>query len=80
MNAYNLVFSPLARHDLKEIYQYGFRNWGATQASDYLNTLKDHFWNLTKQPKIGIERGELLPNMRSFPVERHVVFYRLQGT
>jgi toxin ParE1/3/4 len=27
---------------------------------------------------MGIEREELLPNMRSFSVDSHVVFYRLQ--
>ena len=70
----------LARDDLKEIYQYGARNLGTTQASNYLDTLGDHFWNLTRQPKMGIEREELLPNIRSFPVESHVIFYRIQNT
>jgi len=36
------------------------------------------FVELSEQPKMGIEREELLANMRSFTVERHIVFYRLQ--
>lgn len=48
------------------------------QASDYLDNLKEQFWTLTEQSRIGIEREELLPDMRSFPVGSHVVFYRLQ--
>jgi len=79
MTDYNLVLSPRSLDDLKDIYQYGVLSRGAAQASDYLNTLKSHFWKLTEQPKVGVEREELLPNMRSFPVENHIVFYRLQS-
>jgi len=76
---YNLVLSPRSLDDLKGIYQYGVLNWGAVQASDYLDTLKAYFWKLTEQPKIGVEREELLLHMRSFSVEHHIVFYRLQS-
>ena len=78
MNSYNLVIAPLAKHDLKRIYDYSISNWGDRQASDYLEKLKKLFWELTEQPKMGVERDELLPNMRSFSVDSHVVFYRLQ--
>ena len=77
MSAYNLVIAPLAKHDLKRIYDYSISNWGDRQASDYLDKLKKLFWELTEQPKMGIEREELLPDMRSFSVDSHVVFYRL---
>ena len=78
MSSYTLVIAPLAKHDLKYIYDYGISNWGVRRASVYLDNLKKHFWGLTEQPKIGIGREELLPSMRSFPVDSHVVFYRLQ--
>ncbi|RDH83664.1 MAG: type II toxin-antitoxin system RelE/ParE family toxin [endosymbiont of Escarpia spicata] len=78
MHSYYLLIAPLARDDLKRIYDYGVSNWGATQASSYLEKLKEHFWGLTKQPKMGIEREKLMPSMRSFPVGSHIVFYRLQ--
>ena len=78
MSAYNLVIAPLAKHDLKRIYDYSISNWGGRKASDYLDKLKKLFWELTEQPKMGVEREELLPNMRSFSVDSHVVFYRLQ--
>jgi toxin ParE1/3/4 len=80
MTKYKLVISPLARDDLIEIYQYGIRNWGASQAGEYLDKLKANFWDLTEQPRIGLERDDLLPDMRSFPIESHMVFYRLQQT
>jgi len=77
VSTYNLVISPLAQHDLKRIYDYSNSNRGSRQASDYLNKIKKLFWELTEQPKMGVERKELLPDMRSFSVDSHVVFYRL---
>jgi len=79
MKDYKLVLSPRSLDDLKDSYKYGVLNWGEAQASDYLDTLKASFWKLTEQPKMGVEREALLPNMRSFPVEHHIVFYRLQS-
>ena len=78
MSAYTLAIAPLAKHDLKHIYDYGVSNRGVRQASDYLDNLNEHFWGLTEQPKMGIEREELLPGIYSFPVDSHIVFYRLQ--
>lgn len=78
MSAYSLVISPIAQDDLKNISQFGIHNWSKSQSSKYLDTLKAHLWTLTEQPKMGVERDELLLNMRSFPVESHVIFYRLK--
>lgn len=73
-----LVISPVARDDLQGIYQFGLRNWGQERASKYLQNLKERFLALTEQPLIGIERPELLTKMRSFPVDSHIVFYRIR--
>lgn len=76
MNA--LVISPIARDDLKRINQYGKLNWGAPRAFSYLDQLKVQFWSLIEHPKIGRERNELLPDMRSLAVASHIIFYRLK--
>lgn len=78
MNPPDLIISPIARNDLKVIYQYSLRKWGETQSSTYLDAIKTQFWNLTEHPEIGIVREELSPYMRSFSIESHVVFYRLR--
>lgn len=75
-----LVVSPLARADLRNIYEYGVNNWGTTQASNYLDNIKEHFWRLTEHPKIGLDRIELFPGIRSCPVDRHILFYRIQNS
>lgn len=77
MPAYTLVIAPAAKADLKDIYQCGLRTWGQIQSDSYLENLKEHFWSLTEQPLMGVERPELLPGARSLPIESHTLFYRV---
>lgn len=77
MSAHQLVIAPAARHDLKDIYQYGLRKWGKAQSDSYLTALKDQFWSLTAQPLMGIERPKLLPDTRSLHIQSHTLFYRV---
>jgi toxin ParE1/3/4 len=77
--AYQLVIAPAAKNDLKDIYQYGLRQWGQAQSESYLVAIKNQFWLLTEQPLIGAERPELLPNTRSLPIDSHTLFYRLNA-
>ena len=72
-----LVIAPAAKNDLKDIYQYGLRQWGRAQSESYLSSIKNQFWSLTQQPFMGTERHELLPDTRSLPVESHTLFYRV---
>ncbi len=78
MSPFRLIISPVARNDLKNIFQFGLSHWGEAQSSKYIDSLKTQLWTLTEQPEMGIDRDELLPNLRSFPVERHIIFYRLE--
>ena len=77
MASHQLVIAPAAKNDLKDIFQYGLRQWGQAQSESYLSTIKNQFWLLTDQPLIGIERPELLPDTRSLPIESHTLFYRV---
>lgn len=77
MPAHQLVIALAAKSDLKEIYQYGLRQWGQVQSDSYLENLKDHFWSLTEQPLLGVERPELLSGVRSLPIGSHALFYRV---
>ena len=76
MPAHQLVIAPAAKNDLKDIYQYGLRQWGQTQSDSYLTIIKDQFWSLTEQPLMGIEPPELLPDIRSLPIQSHTLFYQ----
>jgi len=77
MPAHQLVIALAAKNDLKDIHQYGLRQWGQAQSDSYLTAIKDQFWLLTRQPLMGIERSELLPDTRSLPVQSHTLFYRV---
>lgn len=77
MPTHQLVIAPAAKADLKNIYQYGLQQWGKSQSDSYLETLKEHFWAITEQPLMGAERPELLPGIRSLPIESHTLFYRV---
>ena len=77
MAARKLVIAPAARNDLRDIYQYGLRQWGQAQSESYLTTIKSQFLLLIQQPLIGAERSELLPDSRSLTVESHILFYRV---
>ncbi|KRW82286.1 type II toxin-antitoxin system RelE/ParE family toxin [Marinobacter sp. P4B1] len=77
MASHQLVIAPAAKNDLKDIYQYGLRQWGQAQSESHLSTIKNQFWLLTDQPLMGIERTELLPDTRSLPIESHTLFYRV---
>jgi len=79
MPAYKLVIAPAAKNDLKDIYQYGLRQWGQAQSDSYLSAIKDQFWSLTAQPLIGVERPELLPYTRSLAIQSHILFYRISA-
>lgn len=78
MPAYQLVISPIAKEDLKDIYLYGLRQWGKAQSNNYLTAIKDQFWTLTEQPLMGVERPELMPDTRSLPIQSHTLFYRVK--
>ncbi len=77
MPARQLVIAPAAKTDLKDIYQYGLRQWGQTRSDSYLENIKEQLWTLTDQPLIGVDRSELLADTRSLPVESHTLFYRV---
>jgi toxin ParE1/3/4 len=79
MPAYKLVIAPAAKNDLKDIYQYGLRQWRHAQSDSFLSAIKEQFWSLTAQPLIGIERPELLPHTRSLSMQSHTLFYRVDA-
>ena len=74
MPAYQL--SEEAQNDLKEISRYTRENWGNKQVKYYLVELAAGFENLARSPKLGKARDEIEKGIRSFPVARHIIFYR----
>lgn len=67
---------PLARSDLSEIWDYIAAD-NETRADAFVDLIDRKIQALAGQPNMGRARDELAEGLRSFPVGRHVIFYRV---
>lgn len=65
---------PLAFADLAEIWSF-IADDSERQADLFLAKLAEKFDLLATQPMMGRERSELMPALRSFPIDRYIVFF-----
>lgn len=65
---------PLARCDLAEIWAF-IADDNELAADRFAAVLEHKLTLLASQPQMGRLRPELLPQLRSFPVGRYVLFY-----
>jgi len=68
--------SRLAEQDLLEIWSYIARD-NPDAADRFIDLLTEKCELLAESPEIGRRREELSPRLRSFPVGRYVIFYRI---
>ncbi|PCI57217.1 MAG: plasmid stabilization protein [Alphaproteobacteria bacterium] len=80
MTKFNVIVSPRAKRDLKDIYAYTLQSWGEKKADSYLSNIKTSFLQLLDNPKIGRERLDVQSNLRSLHVEKHVIFYKINDS
>jgi len=71
--------SHLAVADLVDIEAYTARTWGDVQVEAYLGQLEERFYWLAEHVHLGQPRGEIAPNLYSFPEGKHIIFYRYNG-
>lgn len=67
--------SDEAKADLDEIWLYIAQD-NPDAADKYIRAVVSRFPTLASMPLMGRQREELSPRLRSFPVGRHVIFYR----
>ncbi len=77
MTAYHL--RAFARDDLEQIWNYTVKQWGVEQAERYIDILFACFDDLATNPELGRKRDDVMPDYRSFPQGRHVVFYIIES-
>lgn len=73
--AAQLRFTGRARNDLYEISAFIARS-SPVNAARFIAKLEGHCWLLASHPLIGQLRDELAPDLRSFPVEKYLIFFR----
>lgn len=74
---HQLVISEKAREDLIDIWQYIALD-SMENADNFVDLIFEKCENLAAFPEMGRKRDELLPGIRSLPVKRYVVFYRIR--
>lgn len=76
MSMYTL--SRKAEQDLKEIYFYGYHEYGEQQADHYVHQLEKAFTLLAENPLICRERNEFTPTVRMHAIMKHLIIYIYQ--
>ncbi|PHM59487.1 type II toxin-antitoxin system RelE/ParE family toxin [Xenorhabdus ishibashii] len=71
-------FTQKAREHIRAIKRYSVRQWGNSIAETYAYSLRVTMTEIiARQPSLGRDRSEdLYIGVRSFPVERHIIYYR----
>lgn len=75
MQTYRL--SPLAEADLFKIISTTIESWGRSQAKVYAETIDAALLKLAQHPDFGRERSDVYQGAKSFPVEKHIIFYQV---
>ena len=70
-----LIFSPSARQDLTEIFDFIARD-KPVAASNWIDLIEQKCKLLAETPEFGEKRPEFGANIRSSLVGRYVIFYR----
>ena len=68
-------FSKKAAQDLKDVYQYSYREYGEKQADTYIQELEKVFNLLAENPLLCRERTEFIPSVRIHHHNKHLIVY-----
>ncbi len=71
-----LIRTPQAEEDLIEIWQYIARD-DPGAASAHLRRLDEMCQRLAEQPGLGRSRPDIRDDLRSFPVGKYIILYRV---
>jgi len=75
----NYLLSNEAREDLREIWHFGFEEWGEKQADNYILDITGKCEFLAENPHIGKHQDEILKGLRSYPANAHIIFYLIDN-
>ncbi len=76
---HRLVLTRRAQSDARSIQVFSLQQWGAEQAAAYDEAINRALEQLRAHPLLGRPREELRPGLRGYPVEQHVILYRVEG-
>lgn len=71
--------APQADADLDEIWYYIVKESDSIEIADrFIDSLTERFLLLARHPHVGRLRDDLRPGLRTFPVGRYVILYRVE--
>lgn len=70
-----VVLAKRARQDLIDIRRYTVNRWGKEQAKKYINLIRKCADDLANQRRQGKLREDVAPDLKSYHIGRHVIFY-----
>ena len=73
-----LTLRPLAKKDIKKIWQYSYENWGKPQADKYTSDLGLGIQALVSNPEKGKSVDFVRMGYWQLNVQKHYVMYRLK--
>jgi toxin ParE1/3/4 len=71
------IISEKATEDLEQIWQYTYFRWSENQADKYYNLLTEKIEFIAQNATIGRKIDEIKEGYRYFPVESHIIFYKI---
>lgn len=74
-----LIFSPRAKADLDDVWDYTTTRWSLDQAERYLRRIQRATLTIAEAPKPGRSCDEIRPGYFKRTVGSHVIFYRLRA-
>ena len=72
--------SKQAEADLENIFDFTMMSFGIHQAEHYLLQFDSTFILLSNNPKLGRTRNEIRKGLRSYVLDKYVIFYGLFKT
>ncbi|MDR3479283.1 MAG: type II toxin-antitoxin system RelE/ParE family toxin [Burkholderiaceae bacterium] len=72
------TLSPKARQDFIDILRYTGEKWGEKQLLIYRDKINDALQAIGGNPRLGHQRDDLPSTHHVYPVESHVIVYRLR--
>ena len=75
-----LEFTPRARRDIEEIWEYSFEQFGLDKAEAYLRDIQRAAMTVTEDPRRGLGCDEIRSGYRKFSVGSHILFFKASET
>jgi len=69
-----------AENDLIEIWFYSYNEWGESTADYYLDQLNTGICRLLEHPELGMDCHYVREGYRRYPINKHLVFYKVKNT